>query len=101
MGILCVICAKYINTEAKIDTVKLAKTEPLNDEILLITNELHWSQQRPNDNIYISFHVNKNVHRSNFRPLTISSKLVSQGPHSIKLTYSANFIITWLFSFSI
>ena len=43
-------------------TVKLVKTESQNKEILLITNKLHWPQQRADDNIYISSPVNKNVH---------------------------------------
>ena len=62
MGILCVIAYVLHATEAKVDTVKLVKTEPLNDDMPLIANKLHWSQQRANDNIYISSPVNKNVH---------------------------------------
>ena len=44
-----------------ISIVKLTKAEPLNNKISLITNKLHWSQQRANDNIYILSSVNKNV----------------------------------------
>ena len=42
------------------DTVKLVKTEPHKNDILLITNKLYWSLQRANDKIYISYPVNTN-----------------------------------------
>ena len=38
------------------------KTEHLNNEIPLIASKLHWSQEKANDNIYISSSVNKNVY---------------------------------------